>query len=141
MLDASIRSEVLKLLLSTQKKLHTSFLYITHDVALARHMCDRVAVMYLGKIVEKGSTEEIVHKPLHPYTEALVAAVPVPDPTARRISVTLKGEVPSAINPPSGCRFHTRCPYVMEVCREKEPPLTEISDNREVACFLHGPKK
>jgi oligopeptide/dipeptide ABC transporter ATP-binding protein len=141
MLDASIRSEVLKLLLSAQKKLHTSFLYITHDVALARHMCDRVGVMYLGKLVERGFTEEVVQKPLHPYTEALVAAVPVPDPTARRISVTLKGEVPSAINPPSGCRFHTRCPYVMEVCREKEPPLIEISDNREVACFLHGSKK
>lgn len=141
MLDASIRSEVLKLLLSAQKKLHTSFLYITHDVALARHMCDRVGVMYLGKLVERGITEEVVQKPLHPYTEALIAAVPVPDPTARRISVTLKGEVPSAINPPSGCRFHTRCPYVMEVCREKEPPLIEISDNREVACFLHGSKK
>lgn len=141
MLDASIRSEVLKLLLSAQKKLHTSFLYITHDIALARHMCDRVAVMYLGKIVEKGSTEDIVRKPLHPYTEALIAAVPVPDPTARRISVTLKGEVPSAINPPPGCRFHTRCPYVMEVCREKEPPLTEISADREVACFLQGPEK
>ncbi|MGD8506175.1 MAG: ABC transporter ATP-binding protein, partial [Candidatus Bathyarchaeota archaeon] len=113
MLDASIRSEVLKLLLSMQKKLHTSFLYITHDIALARHMCDRIAVMYLGKIVEKGPTEEVVHKPLHPYTEALIAAVPVPDPTARRIKVTIKGEVPSAINPPPGCRFNARCTYAM----------------------------
>jgi len=141
MLDASIRSEVLKLLLSVHQKLRTSFLYITHDIALARHMCDRVAVMYLGKIVEKGGTEEVVHKPLHPYTEALIAAVPVPDPTARRISVILKGEVPSAINPPPGCRFHTRCPYVMEICRQKEPPLLTISENREVACFLHGANK
>lgn len=138
MLDASIRSEVLKLLLSTQKKLHTSFLYITHDVALARHMCDRLGVMYLGKIVEKGSTEDVIHKPLHPYTQALIAAVPVPDPTARRISVTLKGEVPSAVNPPPGCRFHTRCPHATEICRKKEPPLLEVANNRYVACHLHS---
>lgn len=137
MLDASIRSEVLKLLLSVQKKLHASFLYITHDIALARHMCDRLAVMYLGKIVEKGLTEDVIHKPLHPYTEALIAAVPVPDPTARRISVTIKGEVPSAINPPPGCRFHTRCPQAMEICRKKEPPLIAVGKNRHVACFLH----
>lgn len=140
MLDASIRSEVLKLLLAMQKKLHTSFLYITHDIALARHMCDRIAVMYLGKIVEQGSTEEVIHKPMHPYTEALIAAVPVPDPTARRISVTIKGEVPSAINPPPGCRFNTRCPYAMEICRKKSPPLEEVANNRFVACHLHTKK-
>jgi len=137
MLDASIRSEVLKLLLTMQKKYNTSFLYITHDVALARHMCDRIAVMYLGKIVEQGPTEEVVHKPLHPYTEALIAAVPVPDPTARRISLTIKGEVPSAISPPPGCRFNTRCPHAMEVCRKKEPPLVEVGGPRFVACHLH----
>jgi peptide/nickel transport system ATP-binding protein len=139
MLDASIRSEVLKLLLAMQKKLHTSFLYITHDIALARHMCDRIAVMYLGKIVEQGPTEDVVHEPMHPYTEALIAAVPVPDPTARRIRVAIKGEVPSAINPPPGCRFNTRCPYAMEICRKKEPPLVEV-DNRLVACYLHKKK-
>lgn len=137
MLDASIRSEVLKLLLAMQRKHHTSFLYITHDIALARHMCDRIGVMYLGKIVEKGLPDEVVQKPLHPYTEALIAAVPVPDPTARRISVTIKGEVPSAINPPPGCRFNTRCPHVMAICKQKEPPLTEVTKNRHVACFLH----
>ncbi|MCW3977720.1 MAG: ABC transporter ATP-binding protein [Candidatus Bathyarchaeota archaeon] len=136
MLDASIRSEVLKLLLSMQRKLHTSFLYITHDIALARHMCDKIAVMYLGKIVEKGISEDVIHKPLHPYTTALIAAVPVPDPTARRIEVVIKGEVPSAINPPSGCRFHTRCPHAMDICRREEPPLTEVAENRHVACFL-----
>jgi len=140
MLDASIRSEVLKLLLTMQRKLHTSFLYITHDIALARHMCDRIAVMYLGKIVEQGLTEDVIHKPIHPYTRALIAAVPVPDPTARRISVTIKGEVPSAIYPPPGCRFNTRCPHAMEICRKKEPPLIEIGGNRLVACHLH-PKK
>jgi peptide/nickel transport system ATP-binding protein len=140
MLDASIRSEALKLLLAMQKKLGTSFLYITHDVALARHMCNRIAVMYLGKIVERGPTEDVVRKPMHPYTEALIAAVPVPDPTSRRIMVTIKGEVPSAINPPQGCRFNTRCPHVMEICRKKEPPLIEVADNRVVACYLHGRK-
>lgn len=136
MLDASIRSEVLKLLLAMQKKRHTSFLYITHDVALARHMCDRLAVMYLGKIVEKGHTEDIIHKPLHPYSKALITAVPVPDPTARRIEVVIKGEVPSAINPPSGCRFHTRCPHAMDICKKKEPPLVAVTENRSVACYL-----
>jgi peptide/nickel transport system ATP-binding protein len=140
MLDASIRSEVLKLLLAVQKKHNTSFLYITHDIALARHMCDRIAVMYLGKIVEQGTTEEVVHKPMHPYTKALIAAVPVPDPTARRISVTIKGEVPSAIYPPPGCRFNTRCPYAMEICRKKEPPLIEVGGNRWIACHLEQKK-
>jgi peptide/nickel transport system ATP-binding protein len=140
MLDASIRSEVLKLLLAMQKKLGTSFLYITHDVALARHMCNRIAVMYLGKIVERGQTEDVVHKPMHPYTEALIAAVPVPDPTSRRIRVTIKGEVPSAINPPQGCRFNTRCPHAMDICRKEEPPLIEVADDRVVACYLHGKK-
>jgi peptide/nickel transport system ATP-binding protein len=140
MLDASIRSEVLKLLLSMQKKLETSFLYITHDIALARHMCDRIAVMYLGKIAEQGPTEDVVHKPMHPYTQALIAAVPVPDPTARRISVTIKGEVPSAIAPPPGCRFNTRCPHAMEICRQKEPALEEVAEDRLVACYLHTKK-
>lgn len=135
MLDASIRSEVLKLLINLQKRLHTSFLYITHDVAISRHMCEHVGVMYLGKIVEMGTSEDVIMKPLHPYTEALIAAVPVPDPTARRVEVVIKGEVPSAINPPSGCRFHTRCPYVMEVCKTKEPELIDLGE-RVVACWL-----
>jgi len=137
MLDASIRSEVLKLLIGMQKKLHTSFLYITHDIALARHMCDYMAVMYLGKIVEQGRAEDLTQKALHPYTQALLAAVPVPDPTARRIEVVIKGEVPSAVNPPSGCRFHTRCPFVMPICSKEEPPLMEMEEERKVACWLH----
>ena len=137
MLDASIRSEVVKLLMGMVKKYNTSFLYITHDVALSRYMCNRIAVMYLGKIVERGITDEVVQKPLHPYTEALVAAVPVPDPTARRTEVVIKGEVPSAINPPSGCRFNTRCPYAWDLCQKEEPPLIEISKNHFVACHKH----
>jgi len=136
MLDVSIRSEVLKLLLTLIQKNQASFLYITHDIAVARHMCDRLAVMYLGKIVEKANTEDLIHKPLHPYSEALIAAVPVPDPSARRIDVKIIGEVPSAINPPSGCRFHTRCPYAMEICKKKDPELKEIGKNRYVACHL-----
>jgi len=140
MLDASIRSEVLKMLLGLQRKTQASFLYITHDVALARHICDRIAVMYLGKIVEKGTTEDVIMKPLHPYTQALIDAVPVPDPTARRTRVVIKGEVPSAINPPPGCRFNQRCPHAMDVCRTKEPPLIEIGKGRYLACHLHSAK-
>lgn len=138
MLDVSIRAEVLRLLLELIERTDASFLYITHDIALARHMCHRIAVMYLGKIVELGTVEDLIGKPLHPYTEALIAAVPVPDPTARRVSVVLTGEVPSAINPPPGCRFHTRCSKAMEICRKKEPDLFEISKGRYVACHLHG---
>jgi len=136
MLDVSIRSEVLKLLLTLIEKSHSSFLYITHDVALARHMCDRLGVMYLGKIAEMGPTEDLIRKPSHPYTEALIAAVPVPDPTSRRIEVTIKGEVPSAINPPPGCRFHTRCPYAKKICTVEEPELKEIKKDVRVACHF-----
>jgi oligopeptide/dipeptide ABC transporter ATP-binding protein len=138
MLDASIRSEVSKLILGQVKKIGCSFLYITHDIALARYLCDRMAIMYLGKIVEMGVAEDIIGKPLHPYTEALLAAVPVPDPTARRTEIVIKGEIPSPVNPPSGCRFHTRCPYVMDVCKIEEPKLVEISEGRQVACHKYN---
>jgi len=92
--------------------------------------------MYLGKIVEKAPTEDLIQKPLHPYTKALIAAVPVPDPTARRIEVTIGGQVPSPVNPPSGCMFHPRCPKAQEICREKEPPLIEVDKVRFVACYF-----
>lgn len=137
MLDASIRSEVLKSLLGLIEKYHTSFLYITHDMALARHMCRRITVMYLGKIAEQGPAEKLIREPLHPYSEALIAAVPVPDPMARRTKVVLKGEVPSAINPPLGCRFNTRCPYAWDLCRKEEPELAEVEKDRFVACHKH----
>ena len=136
MLDVSIRSEVLKLLLTLIEKSQSSFLYITHDIALARHMCDRIAVMYLGNIVEMGPTEDLIRKPSHPYSEALIAAVPVPDPISRRIEVTIKGEVPSAINPPPGCRFHTRCPYAKKICTTDEPKLKEIKKDMHIACHF-----
>jgi len=137
MLDVSIRADILNLMLDLAEKLNVSFLYITHDLALARHMCDRIAIMYLGKIVEMGVTEKIVYEPLHPYTKALISAVPIPDPKAERIKVVISGEIPSPVNPPSGCRFHTRCPVVMDVCSKEEPPLIDIGKEHYVACHLH----
>jgi oligopeptide/dipeptide ABC transporter ATP-binding protein len=137
MLDVSIRADILNLMLDLVEKFNVSFLYITHDLALARHMCDRIAIMYLGKIVEMASVEKVVYEPLHPYTEALIGAVPIPDPTAERIKVVIKGEIPSPVNPPSGCRFHTRCPVVMDVCFKEEPPLIDVGKEHYVACHLH----
>jgi len=138
MLDVSIRAEVLNLMLALSNKFNVSFLYITHDLALSRHICDRIAIMYLGKIMEMATTEKIVNEPLHPYTQALILAVPVPDPTSKRIEVVIKGEIPSPINPPSGCRFHTRCPVMIgEVCRTKEPPLIDVGDEHHVACHKY----
>jgi len=136
MLDVSTRAEILDLMASLRDKYNTAFLYITHDLALTRHVCDRIAVMYLGKIVELGRTDDIIDNPLHPYTKALISAVPVPDPDSKRIEVTIKGEIPSPINIPPGCRFSTRCPSVMNICREKEPELIEIEKERFVACHL-----
>jgi len=136
MLDASIRSEVAKLILSLVEKFHISFLYITHDIALSRYMCNRIAVMYLGKIVEMGQTDDVIQHPFHPYTEALIAAVPVPDPTVKRTEIVLKGEIPSAVNPPSGCRFHTRCMYAQDICKKEEPKLVDSGKNRYFACYF-----
>jgi len=142
MLDVSIRAEILNLMIQLVEKTGASFLYITHDLALARHMCNRIAVMYLGKILEKGPTEKIVYEPLHPYTRALISAVPVPDPTTKRSDIVIKGEIPSPINPPSGCRFHTRCPISeFPICKEKEPPLTEYGEGHVAACHLIGTAK
>lgn len=139
MLDVSIRAEVLNLMLDLVKKYNMAFLYITHDLALARHICDRIAVMYLGKVMEQGSTDDVIEDALHPYSQALVAAVPVPDPSSRRIEVRVKGEIPSPVNPPSGCRFHTRCPaYIGDICREKEPPLIDVGNDHLVACHLYS---
>ena len=137
MLDVSIRAEILDLMLSLVEKFDASFLYITHDLALARHICDRIAVMYLGKIMESGPTEKIVYEPLHPYTKALIRAVPIPDPTSERIEVVIPGEIPSPVNIPPGCRFHTRCPVAIEICRQKEPPLIATGKEQRVACHLH----
>jgi oligopeptide/dipeptide ABC transporter ATP-binding protein len=138
MLDVSIRAEILDLMINLVEKINASFLYITHDLALARHMCHRIAIMYLGKIMEQGTAEDIVYEPLHPYTKALISAVPIPDPTSKRIYVALKGEIPSPINIPPGCRFQTRCPEVMEKCRKQEPEYIEIKKGHYVACHLYS---
>ena len=138
MLDVSIRAEILNLILALVEKFQVSFLYITHDLALSRHMCDRIAIMYLGKIMEKGYTDKMILEPLHPYTRALIRAVPDPDPTTKRIEVVIKGEIPSPVNPPSGCRFHTRCPeFIGDICRTKEPPLIDLGGQHYVACHLY----
>lgn len=136
MLDVSIRAEVLNLMLNLVQKRQASFLYITHDLALARHICDRIAIMYLGKIVELGPAERIISNPLHPYTQALIAAVPVPDPDVKRTGDVISGEIPSSLAPPPGCRFHTRCPYYMTICTDVEPPLVEVEAGHWAACHL-----
>lgn len=136
MLDVSIRVGVLRIMKQLVKQFQTGFLFITHDLALARYMCDRVAVMYLGRIVEKGNTEEIIQNPLHPYTKALISAVPVPDPDARRTEeIPITGEVPSGIFLPQGCRFHPRCLYAKQECKETDPELVKAQENHFVACI------
>lgn len=141
MLDASIRAEILQLMLTLVKKYKTSFLYITHDLALARHVCDNIAIMYLGEIVEKGTIDQVIFESLHPYTRALMKAVPDPDPTSKRIEVVIKGEIPSPVNPPSGCRFHTRCPsYIGDICKKVKPPLIDVGKGHFVACHLYSGK-
>ena len=136
MLDISIRSSILALLLKLRDELGISCLYITHDLATAKQICDRLGIMYLGKMVEEAPIEELVDEPLHPYTQALITAVPDPDPTAEKSKVIIKGEVPNPINVPKGCRFHPRCFYAEEICRKEEPEIVEIKENHRVACHL-----
>ena len=139
MLDASIRAEVVELILGMVQKLHCAFLYITHDIALTRYLCNRIGVMYLGEIVEMGPTDDVIQHPQHPYTEALIAAVPVPDPTAKRREIVIKGEVASPINPPPGCRFHPRCPYAQDKCRKEEPKLEPKGSRKDITVACHFP--
>lgn len=134
MVDVSVRAQILDLLLSLKKEYGLTYVFITHDLSAASHVCDRIAVMYLGKIVELADTDELFDNPVHPYTKALISAVPVPDPRLQREKFIPSGEIPSPINPPEGCRFHTRCPYTIEPCRKNEPLLEEISPNHFVAC-------
>jgi len=136
-LDVSIQAQIINLLEDLGEKYGLAYLFIAHDLSVVRHISDRVAIMYLGKIVELAPKEELYENPLHPYTEALLAAVPRPDPRRRKEHRLLEGDVPSPINPPPACRFHTRCPYVMDVCKEKEPPLIDVGGGHYVACHLH----
>jgi oligopeptide transport system ATP-binding protein len=135
-LDVSIQAQIINLLQELQEEFGLSYLFIAHDLSVVEHVSDRVAVMYLGKIVEMGEADSIYDHPRHPYTVALLSAVPVPDPKTKRKRIVLPGDVPSPVDPPPGCRFHTRCKYVMEVCREKEPPLTDRGVGHMAACFL-----
>lgn len=137
-LDVSVQAQILNLLQELQERLHMSYLLISHDLSVVQHISNRMGVMYLGKIVEMGGSDEIWEKPLHPYTEALLSAVPIPDPDMKSQSKVLTGEVPSPINPPSGCRFRTRCPYVMDKCQREEPQMIYIDRQHQVACHLHN---
>jgi peptide/nickel transport system ATP-binding protein len=136
-LDVSVKAQIVNLLQDLQQELGLALLFISHDLAIVEHMTHRVAVMYLGKIVELAPKEGIFAAPKHPYTEALLSAVPMPEPGAARKRIILKGDVPSSIDPPRGCRFHTRCPYAFDRCRVEEPQLRSMQDGRLVACHLH----
>jgi oligopeptide/dipeptide ABC transporter ATP-binding protein len=136
MLDVSVRTGVMQLMQDLAERLEVTYLYITHDLAVARYMCNRIAVMYLGKVVELGETEELLHHPQHPYTKALLSAVPVPDPTFTREPVEIKGGVSKPINPPPQCRFYPRCPMADGFCRDNDhPPLEDKGSSHQVACY------
>ena len=142
-LDVSIQAQIINLLEDLQSELNLTYLFIAHDLSVVRHISDRIAVMYLGKIVELADRDELYLKPLHPYTQALLSAVPIPDPVieSKRHRMILEGDVPSPANPPRGCNFNTRCPQVMDVCRENDPTFTDLGDGHHVACFLYDQVK
>ena len=135
-LDVSVQAQIVNLLVKLQKDHGLTYMFITHALGVVQHVSDRIAVLYLGEIVEIGPKDQISRAPQHPYTQALFASTPVPDPDSGRERIILEGQVPSLIEPPAGCRFHTRCPHVMEVCRTERPPMRAVEDGHEAACHL-----
>jgi oligopeptide/dipeptide ABC transporter ATP-binding protein len=140
-LDVSVQAQVLNLLMDLQEEFGLSYLFVSHDLAVVEHIGHRIAVMYLGRIVELAPRDRIFAQPLHPYTEALMAAAPIADPRARSARLVIEGDVPSPMNPPPGCHFHTRCPYAEARCKVDDPPLQEIAPGHVVACHLRTPAK
>ncbi|MCZ2259087.1 ABC transporter ATP-binding protein [Sporosarcina sp. G11-34] len=136
-LDVSVQSQVLNLLKSLQKEFELTYLFIAHDLSVVKHMSDRIGVMYLGNLVEVASNKDLYKEPLHPYTQALISAIPEPNPSLRKERIVLKGDVPSPANPPTGCPFHTRCPVAQEICSQEKPPLREVKPGHYVACVLY----
>jgi peptide/nickel transport system ATP-binding protein len=136
MADVSVRALILELMKRLKEEFDLTYLFITHDLATAKYLCDRIAIMYLGRIVEVGSRDALFGRPHHPYTRALLEAVPVPDPAQRRSEAVVRGEIPSAIEPPAGCHFHPRCQFAMPRCREGRPPLKEVAPDHLSACLL-----
>jgi len=137
-LDLSIQAQIVNLLKDLQEEFGLTYLFISHDLGIIEHVCDRVAVMYLGRIVEIATAEQLYNQPCHPYTEALLNAVPIPDPQRVRKHQILSGEIPSPINPPTGCHFHPRCPYAQEICRKEYPALTDHAEGHQSACHFSG---
>lgn len=136
-LDVSIQSQVLNLLAEVKKEMNITYVFISHNMSVVRYISDRVGVMYLGHLVELAGTEELYNNQLHPYTQALLSTVPEPDPHVKREQIMLKGDIPSPLNPPSGCIFHNRCPYNEPICQDQMPPLVEIKPGHFVACYRH----
>ncbi len=139
-LDVSIQAQVLNLMNQLKKEFNLTYIFVAHDLSVVEHISDRVGVMYLGNFVEVGSKESLYKNPTHPYTQALLSAVPVPDPTAKKDRVILEGNIPSPLNPPTGCKFHTRCPKCMEICKKEVPVKTQLTDDHYVYCHLMSQK-
>jgi oligopeptide/dipeptide ABC transporter ATP-binding protein len=136
-LDVSVRGQIVELLVKIQDEFGLSYLLISHDLSIVRYLSDVVAVMYLGEVVEMSPAKELFSDPLHPYTQALIASVPIPDPTSRRQKIVLEGEIPSPVYPPAGCRFHTRCPKAIPQCSQEAPQRLVLGEQKFVACHLH----